>query len=97
MNSIVESSYPNFRKKLIDDSKFQKKLVEEIFNYQNLAKLGSVDSVTKYISIERMKEKEVYGMLYTALYRINNILFKTEFIFNKNEKIIQYKGLSTDE
>lgn len=91
LNKIVSENYSSFRQKLIYDNQFQKELIDELSSYEKFKNLKSRDSIKKYISIEKKKDKEIFGYRYKGLYRINNELYKMEFFFDKNEKLIEYE------
>lgn len=92
LNSIVRVDYESFRQNLLNNIKFQNKLKDEISSYEYFKGVFSSDSLLKFVYMENVKSKKIYGFLYELTFRSNSILQKRKVIFDdKQEKIIAYK------
>lgn len=93
LNSLVKNSYEEFRKKFLKDDQFQIRLKDEIKQYPYFKGVFSSDSLLKFIYLENVKSKKLYGFLYQLTYRSNSILHKKKLIFNSEKnRIIAFKG-----
>jgi hypothetical protein len=93
LNNLVKTDYYSFSNKFLSDISFQKQLKEEISNYDYFKGVFSSDSLIKFIELENIKRKTIYGFLYNLSFRTNSVLQRRQLIFDsKNQKIISYKN-----
>ncbi|MES2827835.1 MAG: hypothetical protein V4687_06765 [Bacteroidota bacterium] len=90
MNSIVITNYKEFKDSILNNKDFQRKLHENLVSYDGYEALTNLEIYNNNIRMERLKSKEIHSFMYRCKYRMDGILFQTDFLFNKQGKIIEY-------
>lgn len=84
LNNIKAINIIEFEKKIQEDVTFRQNLIKEMQGY-DFKDIYNPDSINKYLAIERIKTKTIYGFIYNFKYRIKDELFYKKLLFNKSQ------------